>query len=95
MVGITLANNLTYLSANQEVETDKRPINDHSPFRESNASQLVTKPLNFNSKSEVTQQVEKSYANYFYKGTYFRLTSRISLILDLVPIMAGSYFNLP
>lgn len=71
MVGITLANNLTYLSANQEVETDKRPINDHSPFRESNASQLVTKHLNFNSKSEVTQQVEKFTPIIFTKALIF------------------------
>ena len=59
MVEITLANNLTYLSANQEVETDKRPKNEHSPFRETNACQLVTKLLNFNSKLEITHQVEK------------------------------------
>jgi len=47
MVEITLAVILTYLSANREVETDKRSVNYKSPFRESNVSHLVTKPLKF------------------------------------------------
>jgi len=71
MVEITLANNLTYLSANQEVETDKRPINEHSSFRETNASQLITKLLNFNSKSEITHQVEKVTSLGFTKALIF------------------------
>jgi hypothetical protein len=48
------------MTASREVETNKRPVNYQSPFRESSASQLVEKPLNFNGKSEVTQQVEKN-----------------------------------
>ena len=71
MVEITVANILTYVSANREVETDKRPVNYQSLFRESSASQLATNPLNFNGKSEVTQEVEKDTPLCFTKALIF------------------------